>query len=345
MHGESPASGHRAFDRRKRLQGGFGKGIVFTTDLALEESERLLQETGREIPGVTMAEEKTDWAIITRVEVLNEEGERALGKKRGRYVTVESPELARRNRVAEESVSSVLAKEISSMANLVPEASVLVVGLGNWNATPDALGPRVVSKLLVTRHLAGAVPPELLGDLRPVAAISPGVLGLTGIETSEIVRGVVERVKPDMVIAIDALCARNLGRLITTIQVSDTGIHPGSGIGNKRAGLTSEILGCPVMAVGCPTVVQATTIAADTVDILTEQLAGEAKFYEILRQMKKDEKDELIREVLSPSVGNLVVTPKEIDAYIEEISRVISGALNAAFHPKISREEISLYVS
>jgi spore protease len=323
----------------------FSSGLSIQTDLAVEEMERLTHETGRrEIPGVKIEEETSDTVKITRVKVLSEEGVSYMGKPVGEYISLEIPPLFERNRVLAEAIAGALAKELAAVADLKPEQSILLVGLGNWNATPDALGPKVVGQVLVTRHLRNYVPPEIKGNLRAVAAISPGVLGLTGIETMEIVKGIVDRIQPDLVIAVDALCARNIQRILSTVQITDTGISPGSGVGNRRAGLNQDTLGVPVLAIGVPTVVRAVTIATETIDTLVDKLSDSERFYEILRAMGNHDKDALINEVLSPSVGSLVVTPKEIDALVEETSRVIAGGLNAALHPNITGEDIARYL-
>jgi spore protease len=229
-----------------------------------------------------------------------------------------------------------------------PETTVLVVGLGNWNVTPDALGPRVVKDLLVTRHIL-QMEPETLGEgFRSVAAISPGVLGITGVETGEIIQGLVEKVKPDLLIAVDALAARSLSRLHTTIQLADTGIHPGSGVGNKRLGITHETIGIPVIAVGVPTVVDAITIANDILDHLLhsfiEEASPDSPVSAVVKSMAEGDKKAVMEEIMAPYGGNLMVTPKDIDTLVEDIARVISGGLNAALHPEIDNEDSGKYL-
>lgn len=317
------------------------------TDLALEASAALRGDVGGEIPGVTMKEERYGDVVVTRVQVLDERGAQAIGKVPGRYITVEAPGLRGRSRDLQEAVGKVLQDELGRLiADLPPEAPVLVVGLGNWNATPDALGPRVTAALLVTRHLKDFVPPELRGGLRPVSAISPGVLGLTGIETSEIVRGIVDRSRPSLVICIDALAARSLQRIGTTVQLSDTGIHPGAGVGNQRAGINRQSLGVPVVALGVPTVVHAATIANDTIDAIGKAMQGKAKlFFELLQEFGHQERQALIHEVLSPLVGDLVVTPKEVDDLISDMARVIAGALNAGLHQSVGAQDLLRYLN
>lgn len=316
------------------------------TDLAVEATAALRGRRGTEIPGVRM-EERTEGGVrISRVEVFSPEGEQAIGKKQGRYITLDAPELRDRNMDVQEEIGQILVRELTALLNLRDDTSqsVLVVGLGNANATPDALGPRVVRKLLVSRHLKDYVPEELKGGLRPVAAVAPGVLGSTGIETGEIIQGIVEHIHPDIVIAIDALAARSLERIGTSIQLSDTGIHPGSGLGSRRVGLNRETLGVPVYAVGVPTVVHAATIVYDTIEMLGTTLRGKNPFFEALTRYDPQERRELIQQVLDPRVGPLVVTPKEIDELIDDMARLIAGALNAALHTSVASQEFLRYV-
>jgi spore protease len=314
--------------------------VSIRTDLALEAHEALGR---RSVPGVRVVEERPlDDVLVTRVTVESDEGARELGKPIGRYVTVESKRLRKHDRDHAMAVGKVLSAELAAMVEPHRPRSVLVVGLGNWNATPDALGPKVVNRVLVTRHLDGVIEDELKAHLCSVAAIAPGVLGLTGMETSEIVHGVVDRIHPDLVIAIDALAAGNVERIAATIQVADTGIHPGSGVGNHRSGLTSDTLGCPVIAIGVPTVVHATTIARDAVEAFLRLLRreGDPSLREALGRV---EVDELLEEVVKPSMADLMVTPKEIDAQIEDLSRLIAGAINTSLHAEIDLGEFALY--
>ena len=241
-----------------------------------------------------------------------------------------------------------MAKEFERILNLDEKSTVLVVGLGNWNVTPDALGPKTLSQLMVTRHLLEYVPKEVDEGVRPVCAIAPGVLGITGIETGEIIRGIVDKIKPDVVIAIDALASRRMERVNTTIQIADTGISPGSGVGNKRMALSKETLGVPVIAVGVPTVVDAATMANDTIDKVIDSLINEAKeekdFYNMLKNIDRGEKYQLIQEVLQPYVGNLIVTPKEIDDVVDRIAKVIANGLNIALHQGITLNDVNRYL-
>ncbi|MEW5932531.1 MAG: GPR endopeptidase [Bacillota bacterium] len=314
------------------------------TDLALEASERVRARTGREIPGVAVQEFSRDGIKITRVTIEDENGAALMGKPPGTYVTVEAPELRSRSRDLADRLSGVIAEQLSDLARLPPEATVLVVGLGNWRATPDALGPRVVEQLFVTRHLRELVPPELKGRMRALCAIAPGVLGTTGIETGEVIRGIASRVNPDLVVAVDSLAARSLDRIMTTVQLADTGIRPGSGVGNRRLSVDRESVGAPVIAVGCPTVVYAMTIAMEAIDQLSQRVPQAGTLRSYLQGLDAKGKQEFLSGILRPLMGEMVVTPKEVDADVEEMARIIAGAINAAFHPGITEDEVARYL-
>ncbi|HHY94031.1 MAG TPA: GPR endopeptidase [Firmicutes bacterium] len=314
------------------------------TDLALEASERVRARTGREIPGVTVEEIPENGIKTTRVKITGEEGAALMGKAMGTYVTIEAPDLRLHSREFSEKVSGVMARELASLAALPPDATVLVVGLGNWRATPDALGPRVVEQVFVSRHLRDLVPPELKGKLRSLCAIAPGVLGITGIETGEVIRGIVERVQPQVVVVVDSLAARSLDRIMTTVQLSNTGIQPGSGVGNRRLAIDQESVGCTVIAVGCPTVVFASTIAMEALGEVVDKVPQAAGLRGYLQGLSPAGKDEFLAGVMRPLLGDMVVTPKEIDTLIEETARVIAGGINAAFHQGITEEEVARYL-
>ncbi len=322
---------------------GFIPGYNIRTDLAVEAHEVLsVQE---EIPGVQVSKEGDEDITIHRVSITTEQAAARMGKAVGNYLTLEVPGLRKKNTALQDKVVRVFYKELQRMFNLNDRQSVLAIGLGNWNVTPDALGPRVVRELFVTRHILD-LKPEILGEgYRSVAAVAPGVLGITGIETGEIIRGITEYVKPDIIVAIDALAAQRMSRLHTTIQVSDTGIVPGSGVGNRRLGINRQTIGIPVYAIGVPTVVDAVTIAGDSMDHLAEALKRESAqgnmFANIVQKMNWEEKRNIIKEVLQPFAGDLIVTPKEIDTLIDDISLVIAASLDAAFHSKIAEEEES----
>lgn len=312
------------------------------TDLAIEAHE-VAKEGKSSIPGIDeFHEDPTDGIHVSRVHVRTLQGERKIGKKKGHYVTIEAPGLRRRDPELQEQVAERIAKELEDLLQLKEEATVLVVGLGNAHVTPDALGPLVVERLFVTRHLFHYMPEALGQGYRTVSAVSPGVLGITGIETSEIVRGIVDRVKPDLLIAIDALASRSLDRVNSTIQIADTGIEPGAGVGNKRQALSKEALGIPVIAIGVPTVIDAATIAGDAVDLILEQLQRQVPgngANQIFDQMTPREKWQLIREVLEPLGNNLIVTPKEIDEFVEDVAYIVAKGLNVALHPAMSMED------
>lgn len=226
-----------------------------------------------------------------------------------------------------------------------PKAKVLVVGLGNWNVTPDSLGPLVVENLMITRQYFELVPDQISPGYREVSAIAPGVLGITGIESSEIVQSIVERIRPELVIAIDALASRSLERINTTIQIADIGIHPGSGIGNKRKGITKDIMGIPCIAIGVPTVCYASTIVNDSIELMKSHFGANTKraILGMLDEITEQERLMLVKEVLQPLGHDLIVTPKEVDKFIEDISNIIATGLNAALHEAVDPGNVAAY--
>ncbi len=302
------------------------------TDLAVEAVQRPPR-----VEGLTVNERRAGAVSVTRVHVRSAEAERVVGKPQGTYVTLDAPGLLRRDGSVQEQVARLLAEELSALLPAGEARHIFVVGLGNWNATPDALGPRVVADVLVTRHLSAQVPPDLAGGLRRVSALAPGVLGLTGIETGEIIRGIVDRISPDAVLVVDALASRSIERLGRTVQVADSGIQPGSGVGNRRSGINAATVGVPVLAVGVPTVVHAATIAADTIDLLARKVTDQPA-HGALQQFAGEEKRRLIAELLDPAVGDLMVTPKDIDMLMEDLARVVAAGINAALHPKVAAQ-------
>jgi spore protease len=325
--------------------------INIRTDLAIEAREMVQEEQKREVPGVKMDVEEKGDIKITRVKIEDEVGEKIMGKSKGNYITLEIPKIREKGEEFKEEIAQTMSKELREIVkdNVKEDSTTLVVGLGNWNITPDALGPKVVSRLMVTRHLLEHIPDMVDEELTPVCAIAPGVLGLTGIETGEIIKGVVEKVKPDQVIAIDALASRKMERVNTTIQITDTGISPGSGVGNKRKALDEKSLGVPVIAIGIPTVVDATTLANDTIDLMLDAMIEETRqgkeFYNMLKEINRDEKHLLIRQILHPYVGDLMVTPKEVDLIINDISLVVANGINIALHPGIDLNDVNKYVN
>ncbi len=322
------------------------------TDLALETRELVQKGLGREIEGVEVEERKEfdDKIKITKVKINSIRGEAILQKPMGNYITIEADGLRDEDFEVQEQVSKILANELESLINVSQKSTVLVVGLGNWNVTPDSLGPKVVSKVLITRHLFEFVPEKVKDRrIRSVCAISPGVLGITGIETSEIISGIVHRIHPDLIIAIDALASRRLERISTAIQIADTGIVPGSGIGNERKGITKDTVGVPVVAIGVPMVVDAAIIANDAIDLLLERLKNEtdrsSPLYMLLESIPDEDRFNLIKEVIFPYYGNLFVTPKDIDRIVENISTVIADGINKAIHPEVKENDEYRYVN
>lgn len=320
------------------------------TDLALEAQEIVQSQTAAEVPGLVSENLQENGISINRLTVETDEVSRQLGKSKGRYLTFETPGLRRKNTKLQDHLSEILARELVGFLKL-PEnlnQAVMVVGLGNWNVTPDSLGPKVIEDLLVTRHAMQAGQKVLGEGFRAVCAISPGVLGTTGIETGEIIASLVNRIKPSLVIVIDALAARRLERLHTTIQVADSGINPGSGVGNNRLGINRQTVGVPVVAIGVPTVVDAATIAGEAFDALADHFKKDARGHALNNVMKDfdwEQRRILITEVLEPYAGgHLMVTPKDTDTFIDDMAYIVSGALNSALHPRVHSEGSEKYL-
>ncbi len=319
------------------------------TDLALESREMYKEKNNKEADGVILEEKEINGTKINMVRIINENGAEKLGKPIGNYITLDIPQFTEYDGELMDSVSKVLGKILKELANVKKDDKVLVIGLGNWNVTPDALGPKVVEGIMVTRHLSQVMPEVMEENIISVAAISPGVLGTTGIETVEVVKALVENIKPSLIICIDALAARRIQRLNKTIQISDTGISPGAGVGNHRKAINEEELGVKVIAVGVPTVVDASTIANDAMDMVLDNLINEAEegkeFYNMLKNIDKNAKEVLIREVLNPYVGDLIVTPKEVDLIIDSLSKIIANGINIAIQPNMTMEDINKFMN
>ena len=340
----------RALEAAWRLAETAGRrgGGSARTDLAVEALQWL---QGRAAAAVQQERRQGTHAAVHRVRVADELTARSLGKAPGTYVTVESPGLRERSQQARDEVLQLVAEELERMLReqgVGPDAPVLVAGLGNWNATPDSLGPRVVGQLLVTRHIHRLLPPEKRGSLRPVAAVSPGVLGLTGIETSELVSAVVRQVSPAALICVDALAAGSPQRLCATVQLSDAGIQPGAGVGNVRRALNRQELGIPVVALGVPTVIHASRLAA--ADGAPAQAgaapsAAPGAFPPLLGGARAGATP--MAPAPAPAaaadagwLASLVVTPKEIDVLVEDAAELLAGALNAALHRGVELDEV-----
>lgn len=292
------------------------------TDLAMEEKE--LREEAGALDGVASEEKQREGYPVTVVKVLDAKGSLALGKPVGTYVTLDLAALKRREPDAFGRAARALAAELEAMLPGKERGSVLVVGLGNRAVTPDAIGPLAVGHTLVTRHLVEQLPDQF-GTFRPVSAIAAGVLGTTGVESGELAAALCARLKPDAVIAVDALASRSLSRVCATIQVADTGIIPGSGVGNARAALDKKTLGVPVIAVGVPTVVDGATLAAD---ILAE--AG---------------RWELEPEALQGHDGGVFVTPRDIDERVADLSKVIGYGITLALQKGLTMEDVEMFLA
>lgn len=283
------------------------------TDLALEDKERY-ESDNIEISGVSVDEkyDKEKDVRVTTVKIKTENGAKAMRKPTGTYITIEAPGMVNDDEIHQNEIANKLAEYLKELLEIKgKDYTALVVGLGNREVTPDALGPKVIEELQVTRHIIREYGKYALDEKEAhmVSAISPGVMAQTGMETSEIIKGIVKEIEPDFVIAIDALAARNTRRLNKTIQIADTGINPGSGVGNHREGITKETLGIPVIAIGVPTVVDAATIVRDTMG------------------------DE--NQMIAPHLYGMFVTPKDIDETIVKLSGLISDALNRLFSERI----------
>lgn len=313
------------------------------TDLALEAKESF-EEDNVEIHGVKIEENYDEGREIrsTTVTIETEKGAKAMGKPIGTYITLEAPNMSVPDEDYHREISEELAgcireliADIGETSEEDKERSVLIVGLGNREVTPDALGPEVVGNMQITRHIVKEYGKYAMGkdEVTLVSGIVPGVMAQTGMETLEIVKGVVDETNPDFIIAIDALAARSTKRLSRTIQVSDTGINPGSGVGNHRDGLNKDTLGVPVIAIGIPTVVDAATIVSDTMDNLikalesSEQLKGLSG---VIGSYTAAEKYQLVTELISPNLNGMFVTPKDIDETMKRLSFTVSEALNIA---------------
>ncbi|AVD37694.1 TPA: GPR endopeptidase [Clostridioides difficile] len=312
--------------------------INVRTDLALEASEMCEKsQEGSSIPGVKIETKELENCIVTKVEVIDEQGSEIMNKDIGKYITLESNLMKFDDDESREEMISYLKDELVDIFGQDENKKTLVIGLGNRNITSDALGPKSVSKTLVTRHLFKNYNKDYDDDFTEVSALSPGVMGVTGIETSEIVKSLVEKVKPDRVVAIDALASRKMERVNSTIQISTAGISPGGGVGNTRKSLTKETLGVDVIAIGVPTVVDAATLTIDVLDMAIDNLIAQSEetesFYEMLKKLKEEEKYHLIKDSLDPYDKNLIVTPKDIDDTIENLSIIISEGLNRSLHP------------
>lgn len=316
----------------------------FRTDLALEMRENYESEI--EGVEVTIEEDESLGITVTWVSIETAKGAEAMQKPIGNYVTLEAPIMKENDPDTHEEIAKILAQKLGKLHKLGDNGVILIVGLGNRSVTPDALGPQVCEKILVTRHLGDDVPCGLKGKLRAVSALAPGVMGITGIETAEIVKGVSEKIKPDLIIAIDALAARKTSRINATIQISDAGVNPGAGLGNRRTPINKESIDIPVIAIGVPTVVDAATLVNDTMETMIaamkEQAPDVGAFIKMLDGIPEEERYHLITQILANE--NMFVTPKDVDAVIQRLANIIANTLNISLHPGITAEDVNRYL-
>ena len=294
--------------------------MAFRTDLAVEAIEN--HKTAAALPHVRQSDRTLEGFAVHEVRILSEDAAREIGKPQGRYLTLELDALIRREEDAFPRACKALSTLLRELLPHPNDGPVLIAGLGNRMITPDAIGPQTADHVIATRHLV-AQSPEVFADWRPVSALAPGVLGQTGVETGEVICGVLDRVRPAAVIAVDALAAGRLSRLLRTVQLADTGITPGAGVGNARAALNKETLGVPVIAVVVPTVVDGATLAHE----ISSQLGQPAC------------------EALDDLSQPVMITTRDIDREVADISRMIGYAVNMALHPHLSVADIDLYLS
>ena len=307
----------------------------FRTDLATERRDlyRKANSIENEIDGIESEKQEINENIsVERVKITNAEGEKAIGKPIGNYITIDVKKLRIAQQEEIEKTADVLQKELKKIIDIHvdKEGSALVVGLGNIYVTPDSLGPKVINEIEVTRHVIKYLPQYVEEGTREISAISPGVLGTTGIETVEILKGIVDNIHPKLLIVIDALASRSIDRISSTIQISDTGIVPGAGVGNTRQEISQTTLGIPVIALGIPTVVELATLVSDGIDIFIDRLQEKAESNEYLNKLQQNDKYEEVKEALNVGDYNMIVTPKEIDDLIENMKDIVARGINFA---------------
>ena len=305
----------------------------FRTDLATERRD-IYQKASKqegEIDGIESTKEDINENLkVERVKITNENGEKAIGKPIGNYITIDIKKLKIAQEEEIEQAANTLSNELRKILDehVDKQGEILVVGLGNIYVTPDSLGPKVINEIDVTRHIINYLPQYVEEGTRMVSAIAPGVLGTTGIETVEILKGIVDNIHPKLVIVIDALASRSIERISSTVQVSDTGIVPGAGVGNTRSEISIKTLGIPVIAIGIPTVVETAVLVNDSLDLFIGKLQDEAKSNDYLNKLKEEDNYEEIKEALIPKDYNLIVTPKEIDELIENMKDIVALGIN-----------------
>ena len=307
-------------------------------DLAVEARDLVRGTTNREIQGVEEKVEKMEQIKITTITIKDANAAQIMGRPVGTYVTIESPPLKINDPYVKDEIIQAMSKSMPVLLKnvLKPTDIVLLVGLGNWRATADSLGPKFIEYSPITRHYHQYAPEALVEGMRPTCGIAPGVLGITGLETFDVIKGVVDKVKPSVLVVVDALAAQNVDRIGTTIQMGNTGIQPGGGIGNARHALTEQELGVPVIAIGCPTIVNAAVITNQAIKQFCS--ASGAAFNEVTAASA-------VKDILSYFGGSLTVTPKEIDDIIENTSRIIAMGVATSLFPGISLEQLELYAN
>jgi len=305
---------------------------MYRTDLAYEANESLAQK----VEGIKLETKNYSHGEVVELEILDEYAEKTVGKKIGKYVTYETKSLKSLSDESRQEVISILSQAIKDVSGLKRE-KVLVVGLGNRNITADALGPRTLDKIKVTRQYFKTYNKEFDEDYNEVCILEPGVLGMTGIETINTIVGVVDKIKPTLLIVIDALASRKMRRLCSVVQITDAGIEPGSGIGNMQGSLNKETIGIKVVAIGIPTVVDTATIVNDTIELMEETLKDKTddvgQIMGILSDLEYNEKHMFIKEILSPMYGESIVTPSAVDELIDILSDMLAESINKAVHP------------
>ena len=315
----------------------FDSAYIPNLDMADEATAALRGEANVEIKGVSETIDKKAGGIVRTITILNEQGEAAMGRPQGKYINIEAADT---NNICQES-TDLISLTAEQLRILMPQnkkiSSLLIVGLGNKAATPDALGPLVVTKTMATRHIFRYAPEKIDNSLASVCAVAPGGLGNTGIETAEIIKALSALVQPDAVIAVDSLASASISRVGTTIQLSNTGLAPGGGVGNKRMAVNNSLIGVPIIAIGVPTVVDCTAIIGETISVLQEKkvlnLKNESAIHAVREQM------------LENFAGNLTVTPKNIDDLIDNLSTILAGALAIAIHPGVTAENYNDYLN
>ena len=304
----------------------------FRTDMANERRD-IYKSTNKleEIDGIESEMQDVDENLkIERVLITNENGEKAVGKPKGTYVTIDIKNLKIAQDEEIQKASDLLTQELEKILekHITRKDEILVVGLGNIYVTPDSLGPKVINEIDITRHIKKYMPEVLDENARNVCGIAPGVLGTTGMETLEILKGIVQNVKPKLVIVIDSLASRSIERISSSLQISDTGIVPGAGVGNTRAELSEETLEIPVIAIGIPTVVELATLVSDGIDIFINRLQDKAQSNDYLNKLQQEDKYEEVKDALNVGEYNMIVTPKEIDDLIENMKDVVARGIN-----------------